>query len=615
VNWQHVRAFLWLRWRLTANHWRRGGAINGLLMMIVAVCAVALVVPLFVACFVGGLFLLPDARPVDLLYLWDGLVVVFLFFWGIGLMTELQRTESLSLSKFLHLPVSVASAFAINYVSSLLRLSLILFVPAMLAVALALVFTKGWLLLAVLPLLVAFLLMITAVTYQFQGWLAALMTNPRRRRNVVVAATALFVLVFQLPNLLNFMSPWQQRANQSQALSDELQKLQGEFQSGQFDAQEHVRRQNELMEQHKAASEEAARISSRRLAKTAAIVNLVLPLGWLPLGVMHVAEGKFVPALLGMLGMTLIGAASLWRSYVTTVRIYQGGFTRGRKIPAAKVANLVPLTKLAKPRANLLEARIPWLSEQISAVMLASLRSLLRAPEAKMMLLTPIMMAAIFGFMALQRFSDVPAIGRPWVAFGAMVLVLFGLLQLMANQFGFDRDGFRVFVLCAAPRRDILLGKNLSFLPAALALAAALLACVQVACPLRLDQLLAMPLLFLSMFLPFCVLANLLSIIAPMPIAAGSLKPASPKLAAVFLQLALFSTLFPLAVAPAIVPLGAESVLEGFGWTDGAPICLLLALGETAVIVLLYGLVLRWQGKLLQTREQKILETITGRSP
>ena len=45
------------------------------------------------------------------------------------------------------------------------------------------------------------------------------------------------------------------------------------------------------------------------------------------------------------------------------------------------------------------------------------------------------------------------------------MFVLFGVVQLMANQFGFDRDGFRVFVLSAARRRDILLGKNLSFAP------------------------------------------------------------------------------------------------------------------------------------------------------
>ena len=32
------------------------------------------------------------------------------------------------------------------------------------------------------PLLASFLLTVSALTYQFQGWLAALMSNPRRRR-------------------------------------------------------------------------------------------------------------------------------------------------------------------------------------------------------------------------------------------------------------------------------------------------------------------------------------------------------------------------------------------------------------------------------------------------
>ena len=130
--------------------------------------------------------MIPKATPAQLMYAWDGVIVAFLFFWGIGLMTELQRTEPLSLSKFLHLPVSVNGAFLINYLSSLLRLSLIVFVPVMLGFSLALVWTKGISLLPVLPALAAFLLMVTALTYQFQGWLASLMSNPRRRRTVIV---------------------------------------------------------------------------------------------------------------------------------------------------------------------------------------------------------------------------------------------------------------------------------------------------------------------------------------------------------------------------------------------------------------------------------------------
>ena len=33
MNWRHLRAFVWLRWRLLHNHWRRGGTLNAVLMM------------------------------------------------------------------------------------------------------------------------------------------------------------------------------------------------------------------------------------------------------------------------------------------------------------------------------------------------------------------------------------------------------------------------------------------------------------------------------------------------------------------------------------------------------------------------------------------------------
>jgi ABC-2 type transport system permease protein len=227
VNWEHLRAFVWLRWRLLKNQWRRAGAVNAVLMMIVSVGALVTAIPLFVACFMLGLYAIPEATPAQLMYVADGLIVGFLSFWGIGLATELQRTEPLALSKFLHLPVSVNGAFLINYVSSLIRLSLIVFVPVMLAFSLALVWTKGILMLPVLPALAAFLLMVTALTYQLQGWLALLMSNPRRRRTVIVATTMIFVLGVQLPNLLNLYAPWgtHRRIDRSKTLTQELAKL------------------------------------------------------------------------------------------------------------------------------------------------------------------------------------------------------------------------------------------------------------------------------------------------------------------------------------------------------------------------------------------------------
>jgi hypothetical protein len=454
VTWQHLTAFVWLRWRLSVNQWRRAGTVNAVLMMILAMAVLVTAVPLFFACFALGLYVIPKAQPVHLMYAWDGLIAVFLFFWGLGVLTELQRSEPLALSKFLHLPVSLNGAFLINYLSSLLRLSLTLFGPVMLGFALALVSAKGMALLPALPLLAAFLLMITALTYQFQGWLGSLMSNPRRRRTVVVAMTLVFILIFQLPNLLNFLAPWgaQRRAAQSTALVEELKKLERAYNAKEFDAIEHVRRQRDVMEKLKLANEQANRETVQQWHRAARLANMVLPVGWLPLGVMTVAEGRILPSLLGLAGMTLIGTVSLWRAYRSTVGQYQGRLTNRRRRPAQAVA---AQAGTRKPGALLLEARLPGLSEPVAAVALAGLRSLLRAPEAKMMLLTPVMMALIFGSILWNGRHVVPESIRPLIGLGVMVFVLLGTLQLMGNQFGFDRDGFRVFVLCAARRRDI----------------------------------------------------------------------------------------------------------------------------------------------------------------
>src|SRR5205823_8963134 len=121
---------------------------------------------------------------------------------------ELQRSEVLSLDRFLHLPVSLTGVFLINYLSSLASVNLMLCLPAMLGMSLGLVFSEGPALLLLLPLLAAFFLAVTAVTYQFQGWLASLMVNQRRRRTIVATITIGFVLLTQLPNLINLYRPW-----------------------------------------------------------------------------------------------------------------------------------------------------------------------------------------------------------------------------------------------------------------------------------------------------------------------------------------------------------------------------------------------------------------------
>jgi ABC-2 type transport system permease protein len=611
VNWQHLRAFVWLRWRLLANGWRRAGSLNFVLTMIFAVGALVATVPVFIGSFLVGLYAMADAAPKQLLVTWDVLVCGFTFVWCIGVLTELQRTESLSLSKFMHLPVSLEGAFAINYLSSLFGLTMILFLPVLVGLALGLAFSHGPRLLLALPLSAAFLLMVTAVSYQFQGWVASLMSNPRRRRTVLVGATAVFILLVQAPNLINFLGVWgpRNRAGGVGALAQEQQNIEQQFQTHQIDQREYERRKQQVGQQ----IEQGANAQHARMAQVERVFFLlhwIVPIGWLPLGVKSAAEGGLLTGSLAFVAMTLVGAGSLWRAYRTTLGIYRGAFATGRVQLDKKAKTALAEKAVSTSGRRFIETHLPGLSEPVAAIALAGFRSLVRSPEAKMMLMTPFFMSVVAGGALVRQAAAMPVMVRPLLAIGAILMVLFGMAQLMANQFGFDRDGFRVFILCAAPRRDILLGKNLAYLPLAGGLAALLVAVVAAFCRLRIDHLLAMLPQFISMFLLFCLLANLLSILAPMAVAAGTLKPANQKFLPVLLQILFMMLFFPLAQLPTLLPLGAEALLEYLGWTHGVPVYLLLALAECAAVVLLYGLVLKWEGRLLQSREQKILASV-----
>ncbi len=230
-----------------------------------------------------------------------------------------------------------------------------------------------------------------------------------------------------------------------------------------------------------------------------------------------------------------------------------------------------------------------------------------------MMLLTPVIMLAVFGSVYFTQRREFPEAIRPLLPIGAMVMILFSMVQLVGNQFGFDRGGFRVFVLCPARRRDILLGKNLAVAPLALGLGVAAAIAVQVMVSMRVDHFLAVLVQLLSMYLVYCALANWLSILVPMPIASGSFKPVNPRGITLLFHM-LFVFALPLTLAPTLLPLGVEVALQELGGMEGLPIYLVLSMMECAVIVVVYRLVLNWQGGVLQAREQKILQLVTTKT-
>lgn len=123
--WRRFGAVVWLRWRLAVNQWRRQGAVHAALMTVGVMLIAASLLPAFGLSLIAGLMSLGAADPTRLLLVWDGVVLAFLFFWWCGLLMDMQRAESLSVKTMLHLPVSPAGAFLINYLPLFLPLALL----------------------------------------------------------------------------------------------------------------------------------------------------------------------------------------------------------------------------------------------------------------------------------------------------------------------------------------------------------------------------------------------------------------------------------------------------------------------------------------------------------
>ena len=564
---QHLRTLLWLRWRLTRNQWSRGGQVNAVLSLIATMVGLALAAVGGVGGVLAGALGLAHATPMVSMLVWDGLVIGFLFVWMLGLVTEIQRSEVIDPSRLMHLPISLRDVFILNYLASHMCLSLAIWVPLTLGLTLGLAFGRGAHMLWLVPSILAFFFMVTAWTYCLRGWLAALMVNQRRRRAVVMGLTMFVIVLAQLPNLV--VNLWHDNGTKP----------------GQH------------------ATHNA--MEPARFMQGFTLANRYAPPLWLPQGAEALQAGRVWPGLLGAAGMGLLGLLGLARAYRVTRGFYQGaGARKAVPLPAA--------VKAVRARGRLLvERSLPLVPEPAAAIAFANLRSMLRAPEIKMALLTNVVIFAILGAgIFLRHGLTIPAAGRPFVAVAATYLTLLGLVQLLFNQFGYDRDGFRALVLLPALRWHIMLGKNLALLAVGLPVFAILLALLAVSAHLGGAALFQAVVSFVAAFLAMCVLGNWLSILTPYRIAAGSLKATKAKASSQFLVV-LVTMCMPVLLAPLLVPPLLGYLCSEFTKIPAGPVVVVSAVGLLALSAALYGFTLKPLGRMLQRREQRILQSVT----
>ncbi len=614
---EQLRALVWLRWRIRWQKFKREGSASAIIRGVMIVLLGLLALLLLIVGYIAGQRVL---SPPAVLRIWDAATVVFLISWVIGLMIEFQRADAIALDKLLHLPVLPSSAMTINYLSSLVNVPLVLWGTFAGGVTGGMFQARGLTALWELPLLASFALMITAVTFQFQGWLAALMADKRRRRLIMTVLPVIFIVVMQVQQYAirhidfdNTSSEMQHAIEEDRSRQEREETLRQSLANGEISEEEYQRQADALLEEFARSDAANAKQQERILAdeqEHSIRFRLAIPPCWLSLGSMAAVEGRVGATLLAIAGMTALGSASLWRSYRTTLNIYLGTYTARRRRPAAKkeIAPPPPVP-VAQPSAAAVPGwRLPLVSDTASAVGAYTLRALLRAPEVRMALLSPLLMAAVSG-PALLRVR-VPSKYQLVSEYGLFVLILLSVSQLMSNQFGFDRNGFQSFVMGGARRRDILLGKNLAIAPIALGPAFLAIVILQFVVPLRVEELVGIPFLFVTTFLLFCLPANWLSIMAPTVVPLGTIRRQNPTGVGLVFQLVFGLVFSPLVVALALLPLGVQMLLQSLGWIDRLPVFLLLAALETVAAVFLYHVGLTGLGRLLQAREQKILTVV-----
>jgi len=190
------------------------------------------------------------------------------------------------------------------------------------------------------------------------------------------------------------------------------------------------------------------------------------------------------------------------------------------------------------------------------------------------------------------------------------VFMFLNLSQLMFNLFGFDRAGFRQLVLLPVPRKQILLGKNLAFLPVAVGIGAIFLVFVKIAMGISFVIVIAAGLQLLAAFLLLSMVGNLISVLVPYRVAAGSLKPTKSSKKTGFL-IFLSRLFFPMIVAPIFFPPAMGLLWSRVGWLPAAPVNLFFSAVLLALLAFFYRLSLPSLGELLQRREKEILQVVT----
>ena len=538
MNLKQLFALALLRYKLSIHQEKKAGQLNVVLtrifrVVLVAASALAFIIPIAV-----GFWFLRGVADRQLLAVWNGMVMFFLFSACMSLFGKLQLNEVISIERLLHLPVSLNGAFLINYLSSFFDATTLLFVPGMLGYTIGVILTKGSSMFILLPALLAILFLTTSLFQQLRAKLASVLQNKRTKGIVVVGIPFLAIIVFVLFSF--FADVVEEKWSSNNLISDLIQY-------------------------------------------------------WL----------IWKPSIYSVLGLVAIGCASQYFSYRSLIKFYTGANSYVNKSKRQNLANAW--------QSNLLFRQIPFTNAGASAVATSNLRSILRAPEAFMALMPPVLLLLV-GIPYLAGYGSfvIPSYILPWLQIGIVTVTLLGFPAFLFTTFSYDRDGFRAFMLSPLNRADVLFGKNMAVSVPTLISGIVLLSIAQIFLPDSWLVLVASLLQLVSGFLAMCVIGNFLSVFFPVGLKRGSMQPANaPLISTLLLYLGLLSSPF-LVVQPAMFFILIEMLSNGSFVSISGWFYLPLTVIQLVASWFIYRWTLAPLGDELWQREPKILEVVAN---
>lgn len=579
---EQIKALFLLKIAIMRNQRRRGQVVSDIFRTLFLVFALLGACGLGIGCFFLGFFMTKTQSSVDIVLVFTDIAVgIYLFFILVGFLTELHVTEVLDFKKMMYLPISLKMVFLMNMLMSLIAASTIFLVMELTGFILGAAFSIGPRILPGIFLIFVFLWMIGAWLYFIKSWLAILLENKRRRRTVAALAGLLFVLLGQLPNLANMYFNVGRHSN-NPGITTAKNPYQAYLEENFW------------------------------LARGGALedVNRIVPFGWLPLGLNSLSSGKYGTVAMSLLGMTAMGFIGFSLGYRATLKYHAGGGAKGMVAIGRKEASV----KVTSSKQPLTMIKLSYVDDETSAITTASFITILRHPQQRMQMLSPIFI--IFIILIITIFQAKTLVSPPlgvkyYIAIIIALIPLLGTIMFLLNSFGVDMAGFRAYVLSPVPRWKILLGKNLSVVPFVLVMIIVFLLVLNFFIHIGFSITVMALLAAAQIFLLQAAIGNYISIFFPYPCSFDQIRGRK-----VSNQSLISALLFMVTSGFLLLPVGlcyfSPFLLQQVFSIDLWYVGICFSTIFLAFLIFLYGFLLRSSGHLLEKREMIVLQKLAS---